>query len=474
MSADLSKPNVLVIMTDQQAPQFSSVYGHRLARTPNLERLGSEGVVFENAYTPCPVCVPARMSYMTGTEVQRNEMWDNGVPFPEDAVTWAHSLKRQGYDVALSGKIHFRGHDQLHGFDEQLAYDINGRNKPAFPNWNNPHPDPSCRRDSWPCGPGHSKEIDADNAVEEAALRYLRDPLRTANPWALHVGFVCPHNPFFAPDEYYDRFALEEIDLPEIPPGHLAEIHPFNQRNRAARGFGGESRISDENMRRLRASYYALIRFIDDKLGRLLDALEETGQRENTLVVFTSDHGEMMGEHGMVLKCSMYEHSVRIPLVVAFPSKKGAGLRVDRNVNLLDLTATILGQSGADNDLPSGARQDGRDLGSLLTPAGLEAWDNATFSEYYADFSWSPTAMLKRDHYKLNWYHGERPELFDLKRDPGEFEDLSRNSEYEEIFVQLRRELLARWDPDEIGRRVIRSQEQRSFIKPYLFKYLDS
>lgn len=472
-SSPSAKPNVLIVMTDQQAPQFSSVYGHKVAKTPQLERLAREGVVFENAYTPNPICVPARMSFMTGTEVQRNGTWDNGVPFPEDAVTWAHALKRQGYDVALSGKAHFRGHDHLHGFDSQLAYDINARNRPRPPDWQDPYPDDSKRRDSWPCGPGHSEEIDADNAVEEAALEYLGDARRQEVPWALLVGFVCPHHPFFAPQEYFDLFDLDDIDLPEIPEGHLKEMHPFNRRNRAARGMGGEARISDECMRRLRASYYALVRFIDDKLGRMLDKLEATGQRENTMVVFTSDHGEMMGEHGMMLKSAMYEHSARIPLVASFPGKEGAGLRVDRNVNLIDLTATILEQCGSSEELPSDVEIDGRDLRPLLEAEGRQAWDNATLSEYYANFSWAPTAMYKRDHYKLNWYHGEEPELFDLEKDPGEFRNVASDPEYAEVFERLKSELMARWDPEEIGERVLRSQERRRFLQPYLFRYLE-
>ena len=321
-----TRPNLLIIMADEHAPQFSGAYGHPLVQTPHLDRLAAGGVLFENAYCNSPLCVPSRMSFMTGRHVHEIGTWDNASPLASDSPTWAHMLRAGGYDVVLAGKQHFVGPDQRHGFRARLARDLHAEHRHPIFDWADGTP---AAANPWPslaqAGPGVSPEIAIDDQVAAAALAYLRDPDRHQQPWALNVSFIAPHFPFVVPDRYWNRYPPEEIDLPVIPAGHLASQHPVYQRLRRMFGLTG---FSEELVRRGRAGYYGLITFLDDKIGQLLDTLAETRLADNTLVIYVSDHGEMAGEHGLWRKSNFYEHSSRIPLVLRWPGRLPAGRRI--------------------------------------------------------------------------------------------------------------------------------------------------
>ena len=319
----MDRPNILLIMTDEHAPMYSGPYGHPLVQTPFMDQLAAEGATFANAYCNSPLCLPSRMSFMTGRYINQIGAFDNASPLPSDAVTWAHRLRAVGYDVVLSGKQHFCGPDQLHGFRAQLARDLHAElwTKDGVlrgtPDWSKGTP-PADK--PWggvaEAGPGTTLEIEVDDLVEEQALAYLRDPARKERPWALNVSFIAPHFPLVVPERFFNLYPLDQIDMPEIPPGHLESQHPVHQRMRAM--FGGVD-FPEEQVRRARAGYYGLITYLDEKIGRLLAVLEETGQRDNTLIVHFSDHGEMNGEHGMWRKSSMYEASAKVPLQMVYP-----------------------------------------------------------------------------------------------------------------------------------------------------------
>ncbi len=451
------RPNLLLIMSDEHAPMFSGPYGHPLVQTPNLDRLAADGVVFQNAYCNSPLCTPSRMSFMTGRYVHHIGAWDNSMPIPSDAVTWAHRLRAIGYDAVLSGKQHFYGPDQLHGFQAQLARDLHAeRHHPIF-DWSagiQEAPQPWGALDR--AGPGTTEEIEVDDQVEAAALDYLRDPARHRQPWALNVSFMAPHFPFVVPQRFWDLYPEAEVDMPTIPPGHLDNQHPVYQRLRRMFGMAD---FSEELVRRGRVGYYGLITYLDEKIGRLLDALEETGQRENTLIAYFSDHGEMAGEHGMWRKSNFYEQSVRVPLQLAWPGRLPAGRRVNGVVSLVDLVATIVEAAGASSE--------GIDGDSLLALArgDTEDWKDEAFSEYLAHGVARPMAMLRRGQYKLNYSLDDPVELYDLVSDPGEFHDLGSDPAYQGIREELRNALLGYWDPVALERRVRRSQRDRMLIR---------
>ena len=458
MATTTERPNLLLIMSDEHAPMFSGPYAHPLVQTPNLDRLAAEGVVFQNAYCNSPLCTPSRMSFMTGRYVHHAGTWDNATPLASDAVTWAHRLRAVGYDVVLSGKQHFSGPDQLHGFRAQLARDLHAERGHPIRDWSQ---GTTGARRPWGvverAGPGTTEEIEVDDQVEAAALDYLHDPARQRQPWALNVSFMAPHFPFVVPQRFWDLYPEAAVDLPTIPPGHLDNQHPVYQRMRRAFGL---AEFPEELVRRARVGYYGLITYLDEKIGRLLDALEATGQRENTLIAYFSDHGELAGEHGMWRKSNFYEQSVRVPLQLAWPGHLPAGRRVNGVVSLVDLVATIVEAAGASSE---GAL----DGNSLLAPSRDEAadWKDEAFSEYLAHGVARPMAMLRRGQYKLNYSLDDPVELYDLANDPGEFQDLGSDPAFQGIREALRSALLAHWDPVDLERRVRQSQKDRLLIR---------
>jgi choline-sulfatase len=463
MSNTDAHPNLLIIMADQHAPMFSGPYGHSVVRTPHMDRLASEGVVFDAAYCNSPLCVPSRMSFMTGRHIQHIGIWDNGVPLAVEAATWAHAVRTQGYDAALAGKQHFRGPDRLHGFRAQIARDINAENKPIIPDWSRDIQSRAPIREIR-TGAGLTEEVAADDEVEAAALAYLRHPDRQTGPWALNVGFVAPHPPWTVPQPFFDMYPPDGVDLPVIPPGHIEGQHPVHQRMRRWRGLP-EGPLPEESVRRARSAYYGLVTYLDEKVGRLLNALDETGLRERTVVVYTSDHGELLGEHGLWYKCSFYEQSVRIPLIISWPGNLPRR-RVEEAVSLVDLTATIVELSGA-------PRMDWMDGDSLLSLAKGESrgWKNEAISEYYVSGVTRPIGMIRRDRFKLNYSLGDRAELYDLRDDPGEFNDLGEQPAYEDIRESLAARLLSQWNPTQLDGEVRQSQRERRLIFDFLFDW---
>ena len=245
------RPNILIIMSDEHAPMYSGPYGHPLVQTPHMDRLAEDGVTFTNAYCNSPLCMPSRMSFMTGQYIHKIGAWDNAAPLRPDAVTWAHNLRAVGYDVVLSGKQHFGGMDQLHGFRAQLARDLHAERQHGLTDWDNGTP-PANR--PWQglaqARPGTTVEIEVDDLAEAEALTYLRDPARQEQPWALNVSFIAPHFPLIVPQRFWDLYPLDEIDLPNIPDGHLENQHPVYQRMRRMFGcvdFPEEARASWES-----------------------------------------------------------------------------------------------------------------------------------------------------------------------------------------------------------------------------------
>ena len=456
------RPNVLILMSDEHAPQFSGVYGHPLVKTPHLDRLAAEGVVFENAYCNSPLCSPSRMSFMTGRYVHKIGAWDNSTSLSSDEPTWAHRLRSIGYDVVLSGKQHFVGPDQLHGFQTQLARDLHAEVAHELYLWSDGTPTAAS---PWKhmerIGPGSTLEIEVDDQVEAASLAYIRDPDRRQTPWVLNASFIAPHFPFVVPQEYWEMYPLESIDLPRTQAGSIDDQHPVIERMR--RMFGLID-FPEETVRAARAAYYALITWLDSKVGRLLAALDETDQRENTIVIYVSDHGEMAGEHGMWRKSNFREHSARIPMQIAWPGHLPAGRRVPEVVSLVDMVATLLDLTAA----PVDSSLDGDSLVPLMLGDAGSSWKNEAFSEYLAHGVARPMAMLRQGRYKLNYSLDDPVELFDLESDPDEQHDLACDDSYAEIRESLRSSLLARWDPVALEQQVRQSQQARKLIESSL------
>ena len=482
------RPNILLLMTDEHGAQFSGTYGHPFIRTPAMDRLAAEGVTFDAAYCNNPLCVPSRLSFMTGRHTHNCAGWDNATPLAPDAVTWAHLLRAQGYDVALSGKMHLIGDDHLHGFQEQLARDLHCElEHPIFP-WEQGIPE---AREPWPgvvrtasrvppgpdgeeaesvgedaatppTGPGRTPEIDADDAAVAAALAYLRRRAHRGaeRPFALCVGLIAPHFPFVVPEPFFSQYFPRHADLPPLPPGHLDALPPAAQRLRRAFGFRDHT---EQQIRRARAAYYGLVSYADDKLRQLLDALDELGLAGDTVVIHTSDHGEMLGEHGLWRKMSFYEPSARVPLQVRWPGCAAAGRRVRECVSLVDVTATIVEAAGGAS---AAAPMDGHSLTRLLAGPDPE-WRDEAFAEHTAHGTDRARAMLRRGRWKLCLSGGEdlEPELYDLAHDPGEFINLAGDPAAAGVQEHMTDALLRRWDWRRIDREVRASQRRRQLVR---------
>jgi choline-sulfatase len=459
-------PNVLIVMTDQHAPIYSGPYGHPRVATPAMDRLAREGVTFEHAYCNTPLCAPGRFSFMTGRYVHHHGIWDNATPMPSDAATWAHRLRARGYDAVLSGKMHFLGPDQLHGFRAQLAVDLHAGQRHAIYCWreeDGPIRPPQLWRGVAESGPGTSEVIDADDRAEAAALAYLREPARRERPFALCVGFIAPHDPWRAPEPYFSMY-YPEVELPVIPPGHLENLPQAARVLRARHRMEGP--FSEEEIRRARAAYFGMITRVDAQIGRLLDCLDEQGLANNTVVVHTSDHGEMLGEHGLWRKSTFYEQAARVPLQVRLPGGAFAARRVSECVSLVDVTATLLELAGETAAERAAARLDGASLLPCLR--GELPWRDEVFGEYLAHGNDRPRAMVRRGRWKLCYGHvaGGPPqlELYDLAADPGEFDNLAGRPAHAAVETELLARLLDGWDPAALQETVARSQRERTLI----------
>jgi len=449
---------------------------------------------------------------MTGQHNWHCKGWDNATPMRSDTVTWPYLLRAQGYDVVLSGKMHLIGRDNLHGFSRQLAVDLHSQLQHPIYLWRDGIPKATkpwpgvyeagqgvpghegivggqasafARRGSIPTGAGRTIEIEADDQAEAAAAAYLRGPAREEQPFALCVGPIAPHFPFVVPERYFSRYWPEKGDLPNLPPGHLENLPPAAQRLRTAFGFWEHT---EEQVRRARAAYYGLITYMDDKIGNLLNTLEAVGLADNTVVIYTSDHGDMVGEHGLWRKMNFYEQAERIPLQVRWPGVLPAGKRIPECVSLVDLTATILDIGGVSTDeqkekwkidgdsmLPfarSGATTRGDHPFPLPGVAadigdGASEWKDEVFAEHNAHGTDRARAMIRKGQWKLSYNHGDPPEfeLYDLASDPGEFNNLAGRPEHREIQEKLFARINELWDAQKVTEEVIASQEERQMIR---------
>ncbi|MBN1674028.1 MAG: sulfatase-like hydrolase/transferase [Kiritimatiellae bacterium] len=440
------RPNILVIMADQHNKRFVGCCGNEIVRTPNLDRLAAEGMRFTRAYCPAPVCVPSRMSFMTGRYPIRNRVWTNVHALPDSIPTWAHVLGAAGYETALIGRMHFAGPDQRHGFQTRpigefaAAHPGASRPEPRYKYF--PHQTSWATRTSleW-AGTGTTSFQWFDEQVTTTACAYLRAHAAgdQARPFAATVGWLLPHPPFIAPPDLF-AYYHERVDVPDVEERQPASVTAARERNGLF-----PDRLDPERVRVCRAAYYALCEVADQNVGRILDCLEETGLAPNTLVIYCADHGESAGEHGLFWKSNYYEASVGIPLIARLPGSVGAGRACPELVNLLDLGPTFRDIAGSDLDWDA----DGRSLWSLLrgeqTPPIRE-----TFSELGGRID-TASRMIRTAQWKY-WarYSGGRQTdcaLFDMDADPDERRDLSADRAFGSVRSELHERLIADWDP---------------------------
>lgn len=459
-----TRPNILFIQADQLAAGPLPFYGGKVVQAPHLQALAAQSAVFDAAYCNSPICAPSRFSMLSGRLPTAIGAYDNASEFPASTPTFAHALGAAGYRTILSGKMHFIGPDQLHGFHERLTTDIYPADFAWTPNWlAGPTDKPSGISmvnvlQAGPCV--RSLQMDYDDEVEHLALQRLYDLAREPErkPFFLAVSFTHPHPPYTAGREHWDRYRHEDIDMPAVPPIPVHERDIHSQWLHVSHSADRQP-VSEEQVRNARHAYYAMVSYLDDKVGRLLRTLADCGFDEDTVVVVTSDHGEMLGERGMFYKQTFFEPSVRVPLLVKEPGKQPR--RVADPVSLVDLLPTLLSYSGAELEWPEPL--DGRSWRPLLEGRACE--DAAVVSEYTDMGVIAPARMLRRGRHKYVHTHGHPAQLYDLDDDSLELTNLAGRDTHAHIAAAMKKELLQGWDGEQVLQDVLASQKRRLFLK---------
>ena len=443
------RPNLLYIHSDQHNPAVTGCYGDPLVQTPHLDGLAARGVVFDSVYCPSPICVPSRMSMLNGRYPYENEVWTNSHILDSGSPTFAHAMGAAGYRPVLIGRMHSLGPDQLHGYAERLVGDHGsnylggkGVDHGALTGTAGP-----ARVSLEKSGPGQSAYQVHDEDVTVATVDYLnRLGVRKRagvldEPFSISVGFMLPHQPFVARWEDYNLYE-GGMTMPRHPEPFSDELHPYFRWWRERCGIVA---VSDAEILRARTAYWALVTRMDRMIGEILNALQENGLAENTVILYMSDHGEQVGEHGLWWKQTFYEDSVRVPTILSWPGVLPEGERCDRVVSSLDLNATMIDAL----DAPALPNSRGRSVLPLLREEGTE-WEDIAFSEYCTDEG-CYHRMIRSGAWKLNYYHGQPPQLFNLKEDPAELHDRAGDVTCRETLETLTQRVLDGWDAEDIA-----------------------
>ena len=476
--------NLLVVMSDEHQARATGCAGHPFARTPNLDRLAATGVRFSAACTPSPICVPARAAFATGRYVHDIRLWDNAMPFAGQFPGWGSALQAAGVPVESVGKLHYRSAEDPAGFDaEHIPMMVAGGVGMVWASvrGENERRAPASRMLGEHIGPGESDYTRYDEAVVKKTLEWLRRRRGDRRPWCLFVGLVAPHFPLAAPERFYKMFPPESLPPPKLHPDDGYVRHPWVEKQNAF--MDSESRFADARERRVAvACYHALCAWTDHNVGRVLDGLRESGFAEDTVVVYTSDHGDNAGARGLWGKSNFYEESVAVPLIVSVPGgtvpgekagradgterertgrtgwagvggrggRGGRGGSCGTPVSLLDLSETIVDHFGAslEGDRP------GRSLYKIMSePDDLS---RVVFSEYHAAGAVSGAFMVRDGRWKLIDYVGFEPELFDLQNDPEETRNMAKR--FPQALSRMRGKLREICDPDAVNAQALSDQ----------------
>lgn len=459
----MRRPNILIIMVDQLNGTLFPDGPAGFLRTPNLKALAGRSMRFRNAYTTSPLCAPARASFMSGQLPSRTGVYDNAAEFVSSIPTYAHHLRRAGYATALSGKMHFVGPDQLHGFEERLTTDV----YPADFGWTPDYRKPGHRIDWWYHNLGSvtgagvaeiTNQLEFDDEVAHFAAARLYDHARRRDgrPFCLTVSFSHPHDPYVARRRFWDLYE----DCPALQPaiGRIADEDQDPHSLRLMRASNdADYALTPATIACARRAYFANISYIDEKVGELLDILRDCRVAEETIVLFTSDHGDMLGERGLWFKMNFFEGSSRVPLMIAAPSLS-PGL-VATPVSTLDILPTLAGLAGIDI-AEVAPWMDGVSLVETARTGGRPAVP----MEYAAEGSEAPMVALREGKYKYVRCEVDPPQLFDLDADPLELSNLAHDAAHAGIAAKLHAQTEARWDLDRFDRDVRASQARRHIV----------
>ncbi len=458
-----NKENLIIIMSDEHQGSALGCLGHPFVKTPNLDELANNGVIFSNAYTSCPICVPARASFATGLPVHKNRLWDNAMPYYGQIPSWGHCLQSNNISVESIGKLHYRSQDDDDGFDKKHIpmMVVNGvgmvwgsirrendrkkvyRNDRMLGNY---------------IGPGSSKYTEYDEAVVLNTIDWLekRNNSNVSEPWCLYVGLVAPHFPLVVPQKYFDMYPRKSLPDIKLDPYKGYKMHPWIAKQNEIRNSNDQFKDENEKWAAISA-YFGLCTFLDDNIGKIIKAVKDNGFIDNTNIIYTSDHGDNVGARGLWGKSNFYEESCSIPLILSGPKVKKDICKTP--VTLMDISETIVDHFAC----PSPNEGPGETLYKILK----NKYDDKriAFSEYHASSSISGAYMIRKGKWKYIYYVGFEPELFNLEQDCEEMINLSQIDEYKDILNELKSDLYEICDPEEMNKLAFIDQDK--MIKSY-------
>ena len=448
----MNRLNVLFLFSDEHRRDALSCDGHPIVQTPNLDRLAQNGTRFLNAYTTSPICVPARASMASGEYVHKTRCWSNAQAYQGEPNSWGHRLQSQGHRVDSIGKLHYRGNEYDNGFDQEIlpmyVRDGVGWTKGLLRN----HEDVlDCSSYAQKIGAGDDQYTQYDLGVTHKACQWLQDRKNQISdkPWTLFVSWLRPHYPLTCPQEFYDIYPLDKMDHARFLNDKQRVSHSVLKTIR--KNFDYEKHFTPETKQVARASYYGLCSFLDYQVGQVLAALEASGQADNTLIIYTSDHGDHNGDRGLWTKMTLYDESSSIPMIVA-----GPGIPKHKTVStlssLIDIYPTILTATGAQDD---DKIRPGVALQSLASSDHME---RAILSEYHDGGSPTGMFMLRTDEWKYNYYPGYSPELYHIANDKDELVDLAASPQHQKVVARCHQKMLELVDPEAENKRAFADQ----------------
>ncbi len=450
-----SRPNILVIMSDEHNAGVTGYYGNDIARTSNLDGLCRRGIAFESCYCNSPLCVPSRLSFTSGKYASRVGGWSNNCRLDsDDYPSLPRIMNDAGYESVLCGKMHY-DRTRRYGFTE-IGGNMNNASKTGKGSRRRadnlkPKGKLSDRFDKFHAG-DKSSILNHDRKVTAATVEFLGNRKASDKPVFLFVGYLAPHFPLIVPRKYWDQYK-GKVPMPEIPRGHL-ESQPRNYKHLRV-AFNMED-VPDEIVMKGRELYYGLTQWLDDQIGKILWSLADSEAADNTVVIYTTDHGENMGEHGLWWKNCLYEHASRVPLIISWPARWKGGQWRTQACSLVDVVQTIAELGGA--YVPED--WNGDSMLQWLDKPGA-GWKDLAVSEYYGHNVASGSAMIRKGKYKYVYHtpadsdHPAERELYDLLSDPGEFDNLAGQARHSKRLRAMHAALVEEIgeDPDATERR---------------------
>lgn len=445
--------NLVVILSDEHQARAMGCAGHPIAQTPALDQLAARGTRFTNAYTPSPICVPARASFATGRYAHETRLWDNAMPYCGTPSGWGHALQSRGVRTESIGKLHYRDLQDPTGFDAchapMMVADGIGMVWASVRREDERIKGPK-RMLGDRIGAGDSTYTTYDAGITTKAVDWLGQHRNDDEPWCLYVGLVAPHFPLIVPQDYIDLYPPDDLPIDKLHPRDGYVRHPWVEKQNAFMDSEAKFQDADERQMAIRA-YFGLCSWLDHNVGRILQALDETGLSQTTNVIYSSDHGDNVGARGLWGKSVLYEESTAIPMIAAGPDWS-SGI-CETPVSLLDLSAEIAAQFDAPLNVSAGIKPLSDIAQSPNDP------ERPVFSEYHAAGAVSGAYMLRIGRWKYHHYVDFPPELFDLQTDPEERTDLASDPAHAATLAQMERALRDMLDPEAVDAQAFADQD---------------